>query len=105
MISRRTIRHGTQDQPTQEEEEWPTQLTDRTTVFNWDSPTIVFLNVEPSSPDVSLASDHLSIIIRLHMKTPSNLDLRRIYVNQKKANWDRYIQEVEALSLNRLPER
>ena len=30
------------------------------------------------------------------MKTPSNPGLRRTYVNLKKANWDRYRQEVEA---------
>ena len=74
-------------------------------ILNWDSPTRVPPNAEPSSPDVSLASaslitscswqtlstlssDHLPIFIRLQMKTPSNPGLRRTYVNLKKANWD-----------------
>ena len=82
-------------------------------ILNWDSPTRVPPNAEPSSPDVSLASaslitscswqtlstlssDHLPILIRLQMKTPANPGLRRTYVNLKKANWDRYRQEVEA---------
>ena len=30
------------------------------------------------------------------MKKPSNPGLRQTYVNLRKANWDRYIQEVEA---------
>ena len=83
-------------------------------ILNWDSPTRVPPNAEPSSPDVSLASaslitscswqtlstlssDHLPIIIRLQMKTSSNPGLRRTYVNLKKANWDRDRQEVEAV--------
>ena len=38
------------------------------------------------------------------MKTPSNPGLRQTYVNLKKANWDRYRQEVEAaLSKGSLP--
>ena len=81
-------------------------------ILNWDSPTRVPPNAEPSSPDVSLAStslitscswqtlstlssDHLPILIRLQMKTTSTPGLRRTYVNLKKANWDRYRQEVE----------
>ena len=90
-------------------------------ILNWDSPTRVPPNAEPSSPDVSLASaslitscswqtlstlssDHLPILIRLQMKSPSNPGLRRTYVNLKKANWDRYRQEVEAaLSKRSLP--
>ena len=87
-------------------------------ILNWDSPTRVPPNAEPSSPDVSLASAslitscswqtmstlssyHLPILIRLQMKTPSTPGLRRIYVNLKKANWDRYRQEVEAALRNR----
>ena len=67
-------------------------------ILNWDSPTRVPPNAEPSSPDVSLASaslitscswqtlstlssDHLPILITLQMKTPSNPGLRRTYVN------------------------
>ena len=90
-------------------------------ILNWYSPTRVPPNAEPSSPDVSLASaslitscswqtlstlssDHLPILIRLQMKTPSNPGLRQTYVNLKKANWDRYKQEVEAaLSKRSLP--
>ena len=70
-------------------------------ILNWDSPTRVPPNAEPSSPDVSLAtaslitscswqtlstlsSDHLPILIRLQMNTPSNPDLRRTYVNLKR---------------------
>ena len=52
----------------------------------------------------TLSSDHLPILIRLQMKTPSNPGLRRTYVNLKNANWDRYRQEVEAaLSKRSLP--
>ena len=88
-----------------------TQSTDQTLVY-WDSPTRVPPNAELSSPDVSLSStslitsrschtlsrlssDHLPILIRLQMKTTSTRGLRRTYVNLKKADWDRYRQEVE----------
>ena len=88
-------------------------------ILNCESPTRVPPNAEPSSPDVSLAStslitscswqtlstlssDHVPILIRLQMKTTSTPGLRR--VNPKKANWDRYRQEVEtALSKRSLP--
>ena len=87
-------------------------------ILNWDIPTRVPLNAEQSSPDVSVASaslitscswqtlstlssDHLPILIRLQMKTPSNPGLGRTYVNLKKANWDRYRQEVEAALIKR----
>ena len=69
-------------------------------ILNWDSPIRVPPNAEPSSPDVSLAaaslitscswqtlstlsSDHLPILIRLQMKTPSNPGLRRIDTERK----------------------
>ena len=68
-------------------------------ILNWDSPTRVLPKAEPSSPDVSLAStssDHLPILIILQMKTTTIPGLRRTYVNLKKANWERYRQEVEA---------
>ena len=79
-------------------------------ILNWDSSTRVPPNAETSSPLVStsliticswktlstLSSDHLPILIRLQMKTTTTSDLRRTYVNRKKANWDRYRQEVEA---------
>ena len=87
-------------------------------ILNWNSHSRVPPNAESSSPYVSLASaslitscswqtlltlssDHLPIIIRLQMKTPSNAGLCRTYVNLKKANWDRYRQEVEAALSNR----
>ena len=90
-------------------------------ILNWDIPTRVPPNAEPSSPDVSLAStslitscswqtlstlssDHLPILIRLQMKTTTTPGLRGTYVNLKKVNWDRYRQEVEAaLSKSSLP--
>ena len=90
-------------------------------ILNWDNPTRVPPNAEPSSPDVSLAStslitscswqtlstlssDHLPIVIRLQMKTTTTPGLRRTCVNLKKDNWDRYRQEVEAtLSKRSLP--
>ena len=82
-------------------------------ILNWDSPTRVPPNAEPSSPHVSLAStslitscswqtlstlssDHIIILIRLQMKTTTTPGIRRTYVNLKKTNWDRYRQEVEA---------
>ena len=86
-------------------------------ILNWDTPTRAPPNAEPSSPDVSLASvslitscswqtlstlssGHLPILIRLQMKTTPN----QVYINLKKANWDRYRQEVEAaLSKRSLP--
>ena len=89
--------------------------------LNWESPTRVPPNAEPSSPDASLAStslitscswqtlftlssDHLPIVIRLQMKTTTSPGLRQTYVNLKKANWDSYRQEVEAaLSKRSLP--
>ena len=90
--------------------------------LNWDNPTRVPPNAEPSSPDVSfasaslitscswqtlstLSSDHLPILIRLQMKTIPKPGLRQCtYVNLMKANWDRYRLEVEAtLSKRSLP--
>ena len=83
-------------------------------ILNWDSPTRGPPNAEPSSTDVSLASTSLitsclwqtlsalsSILIRLQMKTTTIPGLRRTYVNLKKANWDRYRQEVEAAQSKR----
>ena len=53
-----------------------------------------------------LSADHLPILIRLQLKTTTIPGLRRTYVNLKKANWDRYRQEVEAdLSKRSLPFR
>ena len=90
-------------------------------ILNWDTPTRVPPNAEPSSPDVSLASaslitscswqtlstlssDHLPILIRLQMKTTPKPGLPQTYGNLKKANWDSYRLEVEAaLSKRSLP--
>ena len=90
--------------------------------LNEDTPTRVPNNADhPTSPDVSLASsslitsstwntlstlssDHLPILIRLQMKTSSPPGKRRTYINLKKANWERYQQEVEdILSSEPLP--
>ena len=95
MILTRTIRHGTQDRPIQEEKDLDDSINGSNFgILNWDSPTRVPPNAEPSSPDVSLASphahalstlssDHLPILIRLQMKTTSTPGLRRTYVNLK----------------------
>ena len=119
MISIRTIRHGTLDRPIQEEEKWQTQSTVLTMVFSTGIAPQEFrqilnrvrqmshLHPHPScswQTLSTLSSDHLPILIRLQMKTPSNPGLRRTYVNLKKANWDRYRQEIEAaLSKHSLP--
>ena len=82
-------------------------------IINWDRHIRLPPNAKLISPDVSLASaslitscswqtlltlssDYLPILIRLQMKTPSTPGLHRTYVTQKKDNWDRYRQEVEA---------
>ena len=72
-------------------------------ILNWDSPTRVPPNVEPSSPDLSLAST--SLITSCSWQTLSTLSSDyRTYVNMKKANWDIYIHGVEAdLSKRSLP--
>ena len=83
-------------------------------IINWVSPMRVPPNEESSVPDVSLtstslitswswqtlstlSSDHLPILIILQMKTTTIPYLCRTYVNMKKANWDRYRQEVEVV--------
>ena len=48
-----------------------------------------------------LSSDHLPVLIRLQMKTPSNPGLHRTYVNLKNSNWDGYRHEIEATLSNR----
>ena len=63
-------------------------------IRNWDSPTRVPPNVSLASASIitscswqtlsTLSSDHLPILIRLQMKTPSNPGLRRTYVNLKR---------------------
>ena len=90
-------------------------------ILNWDSPTRLPGNANPSSPDVSLASaslitstnwqtktnlgsDHLPILISLQMDYTINPIPHRISFNLKKANWDRYSREIEdKLSKRRLP--
>ena len=73
-------------------------------ILNWDIPTRVPPNEEPSSPDVSLASTSLITSCSWQMKTTTIPGLRRTYVNQKKTTWDRYRQEVEfVLSKRSLP--
>ena len=81
-------------------------------ILNWDTPTRVPPNAEPSSADVSLvsaspitscswrtlstlSSDHLPSLIILQIKTTTKPGLRQTYVNLKKDNWDRYRQGVE----------
>ena len=90
-------------------------------ILNWDSPTKLPGNANPSSPDVSLASaslitstnwqtmtnlgsDYLPIIISLQMDLTINPIPHRINFNLKKANWDRYRKEIDdKLSKRRLP--
>ena len=90
-------------------------------ILNWDTPTRVPSNAEPSSPDVSLASasfitsshwqtltslssDHLPILIRLQMSPSPSPASRHSYVNLKKADWKKYAEEVDAeLSKRDLP--
>ena len=81
-------------------------------ILNWDSPTRLPGNDNPSSPDVSLASvslitstnwqtkrnlgaDHLPILISLQMDVTINQLQHRSSINMKKANWDRYSREIE----------
>ena len=94
-------------------------------ILNWDSPTILPGNTNPSSADVSLASashqpvfitstnwqtktnlglDHLPILISLQMDVTINLIQHRSSLNLKNENWDRYSREIEdQLSKRRLP--
>ena len=90
-------------------------------ILNWDSPTRLPGNANPSSPDVSLASaslitstnwqtktnlgsDHLPILISLQMDVTITPIQHRTNINLKKANRDRYSREIEdKLSKRRLP--
>ena len=89
-------------------------------ILNWDSPTRLPGNANPSSHDVSLeaslitstnwqtktnlGSDHLPIIISLQMYVTINPIQHRTSINLTKANWDRYSREIEdKLSQRRLP--
>ena len=81
-------------------------------ILNWDSPTRLQGNANPSSPDVSLASasliistnwqtktnlgsDHLPILLNLQMAHTINPIPHRTSFNLKKANRDRYRREIE----------
>ena len=90
-------------------------------ILNWDSPTRLPGNGNPSSPDVLLAlaslitstnwqtktnlgSDHPPILISLQMDVTINPIQHRPSINLKKASWDRYSREIEdKLSKTRLP--
>ena len=90
-------------------------------ILNWDSPTRLPGNANPSSPDVSsasaslitstnwqtktnLGSDHLPILISLQMDLTIKPIPHPTSFNLKKANWDRYRKEIEdKLSKRRLP--
>ena len=114
-----TIRHGTLDRPIQEEEKWQTQSTDLTMVFSTGTAPEEFRQMlnwvrqmshqHPSSLHATgtlsmLSSDHLPILIGLQMKTPFQSRPTSNLCEPKKANWDRYRQEVEAsLSKRALP--
>ena len=80
--------------------------------LNWDSPTRLPGNANPSSPGVSLASaslisstnwqtktnlgsDHLPILISLQMYVTITPIQHRTRINLKKAIWDRYSREIE----------
>ena len=89
-------------------------------ILNWDSPTRLSGNANPSSPDVSLAStslitstnwqtktnlgsDHLPILISFQMDVTIT-PIQRTSINLKKENWDRYSREIEdKMSKRRLP--
>ena len=87
-------------------------------ILNWDSPTMIPGNANPSSPDISLASaslitstnwqtktnlgsDHLPILISLQMDLTINPIHHRTSFNLKKTNWDRYHKEIEDKLSNR----
>ena len=100
-----TIRRGTQAQQIREATYWRTLSLDHFSILNWDSPTRLPSNGNPSSPDVSIASaslitstnwqkktnlgaDHLPILISLRMDTTTNPIPHRTSFNLKNANWD-----------------
>ena len=81
-------------------------------ILNWDSPTRLPGNANPSSPDVPLASaslitstnwqtktnlgsEHLPNLISLQMDVTITPIQHRTSINLKKANWDRYSREIE----------
>ena len=90
-------------------------------LLNWDSPTRLPGNANPSSPDFSLASaslitstnwqtmanqgsDHLPILISLQMYVTITQIQHHTSINLKRANWDRYSRGIEAkLRKRRIP--
>ena len=90
-------------------------------ILNWDWPTMLPGNANPSSPDISLAaasliisthwqtktnlgSDHLPILISLQMYCTINPIPHGTSLNLKKENWDQYRKEIEdKLSKRRIP--
>ena len=90
-------------------------------ILNWDSPTRLPDNANPSSPKISLASaslitstnwqtttnlgsDHQPILISLQMDVTINPIQHRSSINLKKESWDRHSRETEdKLSKRRLP--
>ena len=90
-------------------------------IFNWDSPTTLPGNANPSSPDVPLASASLITSTNWQMKTNLGTDYLPILISLemdftinpiphctsffvKKENWDRYHMELEdKLSKIRIP--
>ena len=83
-------------------------------VLNEDSPTRVPKNGQPTSPDISLASDsillstewctattlrsdHLPIVIRVLLEEPAKYGApNRTFTNLAKANWDGWQKEIES---------
>ena len=94
-------------------------------ILNWDSPTRLPGNANPSSPDSSLASaslitstnwqtktnlgsDHQPILISLQMYLTINPIPHRTSFNLKKGNWNRYRKDIDKLSKtasNKLPKK
>ena len=90
-------------------------------ILNWNSPTRLPSNANPSSPFVSfspasiisstnwqtktnICSDHLPILIKLHMDFTIKSIPHRTSFYLMKANWDQYHKEIEEnLSKRRLP--
>ena len=90
-------------------------------ILNWDSPTRLPGNANPSSPDISLSSaslitstnwqtktnlgsDHLPILISLQMYVTITPIQHRTSINLKRENWGRYSREIEdRLSKRQLP--
>ena len=107
-----TIHSGTPEQPIREATMADSIIILSFAVLNTDSLTWLSGNVDPSSPDVSLASaslitssdwqthttmssDHLPILIGLQTTATSSPARNRTYISLKKADWTQYRQEIE----------